>query len=340
MANKGISFGGKIIIGLMLLAAAAGGLVMYWQSMLEPAAAQEKTPVIVDIPANSSSASVAKMLEDKHLIKSGLAFRIYSRYKGLDSKIQTGEYQLSAAMSVPEIMNQLVKGRQVLYSFTVPEGYTVEEIAAMLAQKGYADKDKFIQLCKEGDFNYSFLKGAQNTNYALEGYLFPDTYKISKMATEEEIISMMLERFAAEIDKLNFAQKAEELNLSVHQAVTIASMIEKEAVVAKDRPLISGVIQNRLKKGMPLQIDATVLYALGEHKELVLNKDLQVDSPYNTYKTKSLPPGPIASPGEASLKAAVNPETHSYLYYVAKPDGSHSFSTTLDEHNQKKAKYL
>ncbi len=332
--------GNKIKAMLVLLAAVMAGLIFYVQWQLKPVDKEQSEPVIVEIPSNSSCASVANLLEDKHLIKNAWAFRAYARYTGLDSKIQTGEYQLSADMSVPQILEHLVSGNEVLHTVTIPEGYTVEETAALLAGKGYVDKEKFLKLCKEGDFNYPFLKGQKNTNYVLEGYLFPDTYKFSKQATEEEIIQMMLQRFVQEMDKLDFTQKAQKLNLTVHEAVTIAAMIEKEARVDKDRPLISGVIQNRMKKNMPLQIDATVLYALGEHKEVVLYQDLEVDSPYNTYKVNSLPPGPIASPGAASLKAAVEPNNHNYLYYVAKPDGSHDFSQTLDEHNLKKAQYL
>ncbi|MBM7854042.1 UPF0755 protein [Desulfohalotomaculum tongense] len=318
---------------------AAGGL-LYYDALLSPVAEDRQPPVIIEIPGNSTSRTVAEMLEKKGLIKSAWAFCLYSRYKGWDGKIQAGEYQLSAAMSTPEILGAITRGSQVFYSFTVPEGYTVEQIAQLLQDKGLVNKEEFLRLCREGiDRHYPFLKNHPGTNYLLEGYLFPDTYKITKQSTEKDIIYMMLERFNAELEKLNFAQKAEKLNLSVHQAVTIAAMIEKEAIFDKERPIISGVIQNRLKKGMPLQIDATVLYALGEHREVVLYKDLEVESAYNTYRVAALPPGPIACPGSASLKAAVEPEKNSYLYYVAKPDGTHAFSRTLAEHNRNIAKY-
>jgi UPF0755 protein len=317
-----------------------GGVLLYFNSLLSPVAKDSQLPVIVEVPTNSSSSSVGAALQEKGLIKSALAFRFYSRYKGLDARIQTGEYQLSANMSTPEILNTIIEGSQVFHSFTVPEGYTIDEIAELLEQKGYVDKDKFLKLCQEGKFDYPFLKGQQNTRYALEGYLFPDTYKITRQSDEHDIILMMLDRFVIEAEKLNLIEKANELNFSLHQAVTVAGMIEREAIFDKERPLISGVIQNRLKIGMPLQIDATVLYALGQHKEVVLYKDLEVDSPYNTYRVQSLPPGPISCPGSSSLKAAVEPEDTDYLYYLAKPDGTHVFSKTLEEHQQYKAKYL
>ncbi|MEG6615852.1 endolytic transglycosylase MltG [Peptococcaceae bacterium 1198_IL3148] len=329
-----------ILLVLSLLVMSVVGVLIYFNTLLNPVANNAQPPVIVEVPANSTSSSVAALLEKKGLIKSATAFRVYSRYKGLDSQIQTGEYQLTASMSTPEILNTIIEGNQVFYSFTVPEGYTVEEIAQLLDNKGYADKDEFLELCQKGDFDYPFLKEQANTKYVLEGYLFPDTYKITKQMNEQDIILMMLNRFVAEAEKLNLAAKAKKLNFSLHQAVTVAAMIEREAIFDKERPRISGVIQNRLKIGMPLQIDATVLYALGQHKEVVLYKDLEVDSPYNTYRVQQLPPGPIACPGSASLKAAVEPEETDYLYYLAKPDGTHVFTNTLAEHQHYKEKYL
>ena len=316
------------------------GTLWYCKSLLAPVAKGDQPVVMVEVPNNSTSSTVANMLEDKGLIKSALAFRGYSRYMGLDSKIQVGEYPLNASMSTPEILQVLIQGNQIYFSFTVPEGYTVEQIAALLAERGHVREERFLQLANQGDYPYPFLKKHPDIRYILEGYLFPDTYQITRHDNEETIIEMMLERFMQEIENIGFAQKAETLGLTVHEAVSIAAMIEREAVVPQERTVISGVIHNRIKIGMPLQIDATVLYALGEHKEVVLYKDLEVKSPYNTYYVSGLPVGPIASPGAAALRAAVEPQNNHYLYYVAKPDGSHAFSRTLAEHNRNKAKYL
>lgn len=323
------------LLGLTVI----GGL-LYFNWLLTPANNDGQAPVIVEVPTNSSSRDVGVMLEQQGLIKSAKAFTVYSRYKGLDSKIKIGEFQLKPGLSTPEILQTIIKDSQIFHAFTVPEGYTVEQIAGLLEEKGYANKEEFLGLCRTGDFDYSFLKGQVNTKYTLEGYLFPDTYKITRQDDERDIIKMMLDRFAEESNRIQLEQKAKKLGLTVHQAVTIAGMIEREAMFDKERPLISGVIQNRLQVGMPLQIDATVLYALGKHKNVVSYKDLKVDSLYNTYRVKSLPPGPIACPGTSSLEAAVAPQQTDYLYYLAKPDGTHVFSKTLDEHNRYKAKYL
>lgn len=323
------------LLGLMVI----GGL-LYYNWLLAPVDRDGQAAVIVEVPNNSSSRDVSAILEQQGLIKSAKAFTVYSRYKGLDSKIKTGEFQLNPGLSTPEILQIIIKDSQIFHAFTVPEGYTVEQIAVLLQEKGYANKEEFLHLCQQGDFDYPFLRGQVNTKYVLEGYLFPDTYKITRHNDEQDIIKMMLDRFVEESNRIQLEQKAEKLGLTVHQAVTIAGMIEREAMFDKERPLISGVIQNRLKMGMPLQIDATVLYALGKHKKVVLYKDLEVDSLYNTYRVKTLPPGPIASPGSTSLEAAVAPHKTDYLYYLAKPDGTHVFSKTLDEHNRYKAKYL
>lgn len=332
----------KYIAGLLMtMLVVAAGTLLFFNVLLAPAAKEPQLPQVVEIPDNASNAAVAEMLEDKGLIKSSLAFRVYSRYKGLDGKIKTGEYQLSATMSTPEIINIIIQANQIYNTFTVPEGYTVEQVAELLYQQGDVDKEKFLHLCKEGDFDYPFLPKKQaGIRYALEGYLFPDTYSITRNDDEKSIITMMLERFVFKTGNLDFEQKAKSQGLTVHDAVTLAAMIEREARVEQDRPLISGVIYNRLEFGMPLQIDATVLYALGEHKEILLYEDLNIESPYNTYYVNTLPVGPIANPGLSSLQAAVEPENNNYLYYVAKPDGSHAFSRTLNEHNRNKAKYL
>ncbi|MCL0051906.1 endolytic transglycosylase MltG [Peptococcaceae bacterium] len=315
--------------------------LFYFLSQLKAVNSEENMKIIiVEVEPNTACKELANMLEKKGLIRNSFVFNLYATYTGMDTRIQPGEYELNTAMSAKEILRKLVSGEIIYYSFTIPEGYTVEQIAEILEKEGLSDKERFLELCRQGDFDFDFLVKDTDMKYVLEGYLFPDTYKVTGHTTEEEIIEMMLKRFELEMEMLDFEQKAKELGLSVHQAVTIASMIEREALVDSDRPIISSVIHNRLKINMPLQIDATVLYALGEHKEVVLYKDLEVESPYNTYKVNSLPPGPIASPGTASLHAAVNPAKTDYLYYVLKPDGSHAFSRTYSEHLANVSKYL
>jgi len=331
----------RLALVLLALSAIATGLVgLCLVSSLGPAAPGSKTTVRVEIPVRATSGQIAKLLADKDIIRSARAFRIYTWYKGLDGSLRAGEYDLSPGDSVPQIIGQLVAGRGTLYSFTVPEGYNTEQIADLLAEKGFADRDRFLQTAAHHDFDIAFVKDLPEGERRLEGYLFPDTYSIGKDVNETVIINQMLLRFAKEAELLNLQEEAAKVGLTLHQAVTLASLIEREAKVDNERSIISGVLHNRLHMGMPLQVDATVLYALGKTAtEQVTYKDLEVASPYNTYRIMGLPPGPIANPGRASLEAAVHPARVPYLYYVAKADGSHAFARSLAEHNENIRKY-
>jgi len=318
-----------------------GLLSRYPFTLLDPVDPSGKAPdVLVRIAPKSSTAQIAAMLEQQGMIRDATAFRLYARFHGLDNKIKAGYYLLNASMSTEEILSILVQGQTATKSFTIPEGYTLKQITESLSAKGFIREPLFKDLLVNGQFDYAFIKDLPPGEKRLEGYLFPETYNIPFDSTEKHIINVMLAGMDRQIKELKLEEKAKALNLTLHQVVTIASMIEREARVDQDRPLISSVIHNRLKSGMRLQIDATVEYALGEHREKIYYKDLEVASPYNTYKYNGLPPGPIASPGRESLLAAVNPAHTKYFYYVAKPDGSHAFAETLAEHNANKNKYL
>ncbi len=333
----------RMNIGFILLAIflSLGLLSQYTFTLLDPVDPSGKSSnVLVRIPPRSSTDQIAAMLEQQGMIRDDRAFRLYARFHNLDNRIQAGYYLLNASMSAEEILNILVRGKTASKSFTIPEGYTLKQITESLAAKGFIREPLFKDLLVNGQFNYAFLKDLPRGDRRLEGYLFPETYNIGLDSTEKDILNVMLDGMNRQIKEIQLEEKAKAMNLTLHQAVTIASMIEREARVDKDRTLISSVIHNRLKAGMRLQIDATVEYALGGHREKIYYKDLEVDSPYNTYKFNGLPPGPIASPGRESLLAAVNPAQTKYLYYVAKPDGSHAFSETLAEHNANKNKYL
>ncbi|MFZ3172708.1 MAG: endolytic transglycosylase MltG [Carboxydocellales bacterium] len=326
-----------VIFGIMMLA--LGGVYYYYRILLEPIVMGQNEPVKIEIPSGSSTITVARLLEKEGLIKNALAFRLYTRYIGQDMAIMAGEYQLSAGMSVPELLDRLTSGKVVSYPFTIPEGFTLKQITTLLTEKGYVNRDKFIEVIKGTQFNYQFLQGIPRGEKYLEGYLFPATYKVVKGTPEQEIVDMMLKRFEKEITPA-YLEKARALGLNVNQAVTLASLIERETMQDSERPIVAAVILNRLRKGMRLEIDATVQYALGENKERLFYKDLKIESPYNTYQITGLPPGPIASPGRASLQAAVNPAAVDYLFYVVSTDGKHVFSKTLEEHNRNKRKYL
>lgn len=316
-------------------------VLLYILSALSPVSTKESArDVIIEVPHRATAAQVGKILKQNGLVRSPLVFRLYARWKGLDGQIKAGEYRLSNSLSTPELLCELVEGQPVMQTFTIPEGFTTAQVADLLASKGLIDREDFFSAVASEDFPYFFTRDLPGGNRRLEGYLFPDTYRITKGSSESSIINMMLKRFEKEIKDLNYKDRAGKLGLTLHQAVTIASMIEREAKIDQEKPLIAGVIYNRMKRGMPLQIDATVQYALGEVKPKIYYKDLEIDSPYNTYKINGLPPGPIAMPGRSSLLAAVNPAQTEYLYYVAKPDGSHAFATTLAEHRANKERYL
>lgn len=334
-------FRAKKRIYFLALLALLSSVYYFTLSTLEPVdPAGKAADTLFRIAPNTSTGQVAILLKQQGLVQNAQTFKLYTRYQKLDNQIRAGYYLLNPAMSVDEILHILIRGKTASKGFTIPEGYTLAKITNTLASKGYIQEELFKELLQKGQFNYSFMKGLPTGEKRLEGYLFPETYNVSLDSTEKDIINLMLAAMDRQIKDLQLAEKAKKMNLSLHEAITIASMIEREAQVNKDRVLISSVIHNRLRIGMRLQIDATVEYALGGHREKIYYKDLEVNSPYNTYKISGLPPGPIASPGKESLLAAVTPAKTDYLYYLAKPDGSHVFSKTLAEHNANKQKYL
>ncbi len=302
----------------------------------QPVDSSDKSIIDINIPAQSSAKQIARLLADHDLIHNEKVFLRYCSKTGYDNSLKAGHYQFSRSQSLQEIVQDIAMGRIVTVDFTIPEGYTIKEIGELLIDRGLCSKAEW-QAAVDLQYDYDFLQYNSNLKYPLEGFLFPDTYRVSENTDAETIIKLMLNNFQ-KVWQESFATQV--ANEKIYEIITIASMIEKEASTASERPTISGVIANRLRIKMPLQIDATVIYALGEHKEVVYNVDLNVESPYNTYKYGGLPIGPIASPGQESIEAAINPEKHKYFYYVAKGDGSHHFSKTHDEHIRAKAKYI
>jgi len=296
-------------------------------------------PVKITIEAGSSTKEISQVLYEADLTRRPAVFASYAKSKDIDSQLRPGDYQFSGTVSLSDIADKLLRnnGSEDI-RVTIPEGLTVAETAAILEEKGLVDAKDFIDYTQNADLDYDYLPKAGTVN-RLEGFLFPDTYMIDPDWGKEKIVNLLLGQF----DKVwtdEWSQKAKEMKMSTLEVVTMASIIEREAKVASDRPIISGVFYNRLKKGMRLQSCATVQYALGKTKEKLLNKDLETPSPYNTYLHEGLPPGPIASPGKSSLEAALYPTDTDYFYFLAKPDGSHYFSKTLAEHNAAKRKYI
>lgn len=285
------------------------------------------------IAKGSSLKTIAKTLEKENVIKNSLVFEIYCKLNKTAAKMKAGKYQLSNAMTVAEIVDKIASGKALISTvhFTIPEGFNLEQIIARISETGVVDKDDILSALSSTTFDYDFVKEIPDREKKLEGYLFPDTYEVYKDATAEEFIDKMLRQFDAVFTDA-YKSRAKELNMTVDQVITLASIIEREAKHEDERKTISAVFHNRLKKGMMLQSCATVQYLLKEQKEVLTYKDLEIDSPYNTYKNAGLPPGPIASPGRMSIEAALYPEDVDYLYFVATEDGSHVFTKTYNEH--------
>lgn len=287
-------------------------------------------PVEIRVPEGASLPQIAEMLHAHGLIRHPAVFLWTALARGAERTLQAGRYRFSPAEDVDTIVRRIAAGEVVSVAFVIPEGYTAEQIVATVAAAGIGDEERLRSVFRNADRSIVVPQMRGNASGFLEGYLFPDTYRISPDARDEDVARRMVGRFAAAAGPLLEGRLP--LGLSPHAIVTIASMVEREARVATERPVIAGVIYNRLRRGMRLEIDATVLYALGRHKAVVRNRDLEIDSAFNTYRVSGLPPGPIASPGLPAIEAAVRPATHDFLYYVARDDGSHVFTRTFDDH--------
>ncbi|HEX6971688.1 MAG TPA: endolytic transglycosylase MltG [Limnochordia bacterium] len=286
---------------------------------------------VVTIEPGATAAEIADTLVAARVIRHRAAFILASRLFGLDRSLRPGDYRFSRGMDVLSVMRRIQRGDVITVRVTIPEGYTLEQISALLAEKGLVDREKFIKAAR--DDRYAFGKGfpIDKPSRSLEGYLFPDTYRIVPGRSEEEIIRQMVARFM-EVAYPVLAAGRERTGRSIHDLLTMASIIEKEAVIDEERPLIASVFYNRLARGMPLQSDPTVQYALHGDPAPLSYADLLIDSPYNTYRYPGLPPQPISNPGLASIRAAVDPADSPYLYFVARGDGSHIFSRTYRDH--------
>jgi len=276
---------------------------------------------------------VSKELSRQGLIRSSSAFQAIALLQEKQKLIMIGEYNVSPSMVPMEILQRITSGKTILHPVTIPEGYRIIEIGDILAKNGLADKEKFIKQTK----NIELLKGVAKDS--LEGYLFPETYHFGKFTDERLIVKTMVDTFQKRALNNKFINRAKEMGFSYHEIITLASLIEKETGKDSERKKISSVFHNRLKKNMLLQTDPTVIYAIKNFDGNIKKRDLKIDSPYNTYRYKGLPPGPISSPGLKSITAALYPANTSNLYFVSRRDGSHQFSSTLNEHNQAVKKY-
>ena len=293
----------------------------------------EGQPIRVVIPEGASMRVAADSLEAARLISTATGFRIYGRIAGNDRALKPGTYLIKKRTPWPEIMRALIGGRGLVRSVTIPEGLALTQIAALVGKALEVPPDSFVAAARDSALRVRLKVPTP----ALEGYLFPDTYAYPEGTDPARAVSEMVRRFEREWDP-KWDARLTELAMTRHQIMTLASIIEEEAKLPRERPIISGVYHNRLRIGMPLQADPTVQYARGIHAERVTLKDLELDSPYNTYKYPGLPPGPISSPGGESIRAALFPAKVDHLYFVAYPDGHHEFRRTLDEHNAVRAR--
>jgi UPF0755 protein len=297
-------------------------------------AGESADETVVAVKPGEGFKSISQRLFDAGIIQSPLKFSFLARIKGYDKMVKAGEYQFSARLTPAQILEMMVGGKVILYKVTAPEGYTMRQVAAVVAETGLAKAQDFLQAA--GNSARVRTKGIEAETF--EGYLFPDTYYFPKDIGPEKIVDSMVRRFHS-VFLPDWKKRADELGFSVHEIVTLASIIEKETGLPAERPVISSVFHNRLKKRMRLESDPTVIYGIEGFNGNITRKDLAAERPYNTYRIRGLPPGPIANPGARSLEAALYPAETDYLYFVSKNDNSHQFSTNVVDHNRAVRKY-
>ncbi len=303
---------------------------------MTPGQPEAKEPVIFQVKEGETGSSIAEQLEQEKIITSALALRVLMKFKRGGSDFKVGFFQVDPSLPAVKVYEQLLTGDPLTRKATVPEGYILEQIATSLEDQGIAPAEEIYAAATADGRQYGEIFPKN-----LEGYLFPSTYEFPWDANGEDVVRIMTHQFAAIVEPL-WEKHSKNTPLNLNETIILASMIEREAQVDSERPVIAGVYLNRIKKGMKLQCDATVQFALGKPKKVLLYSDLEVRSPYNTYMHAGLPPGPIACPGEAAINAAMNPRQSDYLFYVrndVKNDGSHIFTKTYAEHQRAIAKY-
>lgn len=364
------NFKRKIIIASSLFLVICFLFLVVWNGIYLPKEPYSSEAVIFSVEKGQGSKEISIKLEQQGLIKSGPLFRLYALHRGVAGKLQAGDYLLSPAMTITEIVKKFVAGDIIKEKITIVEGWNLRDIAEYLSEKGLikgeelfvlagypmADYLKESSLPQPKDFSQEFAcpvgpapnLGAGSCgdflkdkpkNLGLEGYIFPDTYEIVKGESLEALIRKILKNFDKKLTP-EIRNEIEKQGKTIFEIVTMASLIEKEVKSFDDRQIVSGILWKRIKSNMPLQIDATITYITGKTTTKVSIKETKIDSPYNTYKYKGLPPGPISNPGLESIRAAIYPRESDYWFYLSKPDGETVFSKTLKEHNRAKALYL
>ena len=319
----------RLLAGLLFCICFAGFSAWLGYRFLHSPGPPLSYPVRIFIPEGSTLQGTAERLAVEKLITNAKFFSLWARVTGADRRIQSGEYLFTAAITPIELLRVLIQGKTLRLTVTVVEGATFKQIVTLLAAKGLGAEEQFLCL----NIDQNFLARWGLPPQGMEGYLYPATYQFSRRASPEEILGRMIERFYAALSPRLY-RKINALGSDVHEMLTLASLIEKETGTASERNLVSAVFHNRLRQGMPLQCDSSVIYGVSNFNGNLTRQHLMTPSPYNTYLLRGLPPGPIASPSIDSMLAALNPAQSNYLYFVARGDGTHEFSADLSAHNR------
>jgi len=330
----------KSIVFIIIFLILIGSLLFYaWRGIYLPKNPNSKEEKIFTIQKGEGTREISSSLEKQGFIQWGPLFRIYTHTKGIAGKLQAGEYSISPSMTIPEIVEKFVDGDVVKIMVTIPEGFTINDIEKRLIENGLdinsEIKTKKAELYKN---EFQFLASLPD-DFNLEGYLFPDTYQFSYRITPEEIVKKMLSNLDQKLTS-NLREEISHQGKSIFEIITMASLIEKEVKTFEDKKIVSGILWKRIENNMPLQVDATISYITGGKSNQISVEETKIDSPYNTYKYRGLPLGPICNPGLESIMAAVYPKSSDYWYYLSTPDGQTIFSKTFDEHIKAKEKYL
>lgn len=327
-----------VICFLLLVLVSAGIFVGYawFSSRLDAVSAVSEEDFFI-VPSGVSIKEVAELLEARNIIDSVRLFRLHMRLDHRDESIKAGEYRFTSPVTIRTVAGKLIEGRIFYHRITVPEGLDLQETASVLSGQGFGKTGEYLELISVPDLIRDLDSEAEN----LEGYLFPETYFVTRDTTPEDIVGLMVDRFRKNWTE-GFREQAASLEISTREAITLASLIEKETSLQAERPLVSSVFHNRIRRGIKLACDPTVIYAVKLVKPwdgIIHRSDLQLDSPYNTYIYPGLPPGPIANPGLDSIRAALFPEQSELLFFVSKNDGSHIFSENYSDHANAVRKY-
>lgn len=324
----------RLVLGGLALALLAVGVALLVITMALGAAGDGTNTVEFEVPAGVGAQRVARELAEQKLIRDPDTFRLYLRVRGRSQQIKVGVYNLNDGMSISEIADTLTEGKVQLIGLTIPEGWTNRQIGDYLTDKGYVpNRETFLKIASDPEV----LKKWGIPDQTTEGYLFPETYMVARGSSPEVIHEAMLKNFFKVLEEVGGTR---EVTPAIRTKIVLASMVEREAVRPEERPMMAQVFLNRLEQNMRLESCATIQYLFDRPRPKIYERDLQIESPYNTYRNAGLPPGPISNPGRAAIEAAFRPQAGDYLFFVLKPDGSHHFSKTYGEHLNAKKKFI